>query len=237
MIAAGLDGGGIDLRADVSSQFASGLLMAAPLMRDGLVVQLVTEVVSRPYIDMTVSVMEAFGAAVRRIGDAAAAVGPGGYRCADLAVEPDASAASYFLAAAAVCGGTVTVAGLGSGSVQGDARLRRRAGQDGGHRRRRTADTTTVSVDGPLRGVEVDMAELSDTAQTLAVVAPFATTPTRVTGIGFIRAKETDRIGATVTELRRCGVDAEERPDGFVVRPGRPARGAGARPTTTTAWR
>jgi 3-phosphoshikimate 1-carboxyvinyltransferase len=219
--ASGLAGGTIELRADVSSQFASGLLMAAPLMRDGLVVRLVTEVVSRPYLDMTLSVMEVFGADVRRVDDATVAVAPGGYRSADLAVEPDASAASYFLAAAAVCGGTVTVEGLGSGSVQGDARFAAVL-EDMGATVTTTADRTTVTVDGPLRGVEVDMAAMSDTAQTLAVVAPFATSPTRVTGIGFVRAKETDRIGATVTELRRCGVDAEEEDDGFVVRPGRP---------------
>jgi 3-phosphoshikimate 1-carboxyvinyltransferase len=218
--ASGLAGGAVHLPADLSSQFASGLLMAAPLMGSGLRVDLVTDVVSRPYIDLTVAVMRSFGAGVA-VDRASIAVAPGGYGPADLHVEPDATAASYFLAAAAVCGGTVTVDGLGSGSVQGDAGFADVLAAMGASVTR-TPESTTVTVDGPLRGVEVDLSDLSDTAQTLAVVAPFATTPTRVTGIGFIRAKETDRIGATVTELRRCGVDAVEEPDGFMVRPGRP---------------
>src|SRR5204863_9961052 len=89
-----------------------------------------------------------------------------------------------------------------------------------------TDDETTVVGAGPLHGIEVDMADVSDTAPTLAVVAAFASTPTRVTGIGFIRAKESDRVGGVVRELRRLGVDASEEPDGFVVRPGpiRPGR-------------
>jgi 3-phosphoshikimate 1-carboxyvinyltransferase len=86
----------------------------------------------------------------------------------------------------------------------------------------RTADYTEVRSTGTLRGVDVDMADLSDTAQTLAAVAVFAETPTRVRGIGFIRRKETDRIAAVVTELRRCGIDADEEDDGFLVRPGMP---------------
>jgi 3-phosphoshikimate 1-carboxyvinyltransferase len=146
-------------------------------------------------------------------------VRPTGYTATTYAVEADASAASYFFAAAAIVGGTVTVSGLGSGSVQGDvgfvdvlARM--------GARVDRGADAVSVTGSEPLHGVEVDLADLSDTVPTLAVVAAFASSPTRITGVGFIRGKESDRIGAVVHELRRCGIEATEEPDGLVVRPG-----------------
>ncbi|MEV0720350.1 3-phosphoshikimate 1-carboxyvinyltransferase, partial [Asanoa sp. NPDC050611] len=161
-------------------------------------------------------VMTAFGAAVDGLD-----VAPGSYRATDYAVEPDASAASYFLGAAAVAGGTVTVRGLGAKSLQGDvgfADVLERMGA----RISRTADSLTVSVDRGLTGVDVDMADISDTAQTLAAVAVFADSPTRVRGIGFIRGKETDRVAAMVTELRRAGVGAVEDEDGFTIHPGLP---------------
>lgn len=232
--AGGIEGGRIALPGDVSSQFLSGLLLAAPAMRTGLEVELTTPLVSRPYIAMTAAVMAAFGASVAGNLDAnlaadgrAFSVAPGGYRATTYIVEPDASAASYFFAAAAVIGGRVRVEGLGKASVQGDKRFVDVLGQMGctvavGDR------FTEVRAGDELRGVDVDLADFSDTAPTLAVVAAFASSPTRVRGIGFIRRKETDRIAAVVTELRRCGVDAEEEPDGFVVRPPaggpRPAR-------------
>jgi 3-phosphoshikimate 1-carboxyvinyltransferase len=148
-------------------------------------------------------------------------VAPGSYRATDYAVEPDASAASYFLGAAAIAGGTVTVRGLGAGSLQGDvgfADVLARMGATVS----RTAETLTVSAGGGLTGVDVDMADISDTAQTLAAVAVFADSPTRVRGIGFIRRKETDRLAAVVTELRRAGIDAVEDADGFTIHPGPP---------------
>ena len=134
-------------------------------------------------------------------------------------VEPDATAASYVFAAAALLGGRVTVTGLGERSLQGDLAFVDLLGRMGATVER-AGDATTVVGTGPLHGIEVDMAQISDTAQTLAVVAAFANSPTRVTGIGFIRGKETDRIGAVVTELQRLGIDADEEADGFVVRPG-----------------
>ncbi len=201
------------------------MLLAAPAMETGLRLELATSSVSRPYLDLTADVMRSFGAVVTMDGDSVFVVAPGGYRPTEYAVEPDASAASYFFAAAAICGGRVTVEGLGSRSRQGDlgfVGLLERMGASV----EQTATSTTVAGVRPLHGIEVDMADLSDTAATLAVTATFASTPTRVTGIGFIRAKESDRIAAVVTELRRLGVDAEEETDGFVVRPGsfRPAR-------------
>jgi 3-phosphoshikimate 1-carboxyvinyltransferase len=221
----GLIGGRVAVAADVSSQFASGLLMAAPAMRDGLRLELTSATVSRPYLELTVDVMRAFGAGVDVDGQRAFVVGPGGYRAITYSVEPDASAASYFFAAAAICGGRVTVQGLGSGSHQGDLRFVELLGRMGAEVEQTGAATTVIGA-RPLHGIEADMSDLSDTAATLAVTAAFASTPTRVTGIGFTRDKESDRVGGVVTELRRLGIDAAEEADGFVVRPGpfRPGR-------------
>jgi 3-phosphoshikimate 1-carboxyvinyltransferase len=219
-----LAGGEVAVRGDVSSQFLSGLLLAAPAMPTGLVVHVIGPLVSQPYVDMTVAVMAAFGAAVDRPDERTWVVEPQRYLGTTYVIEPDASAASYAFAAAALLGGSVTVEGLGGSSLQGDVAfvdLLEQMGvtvERGDHR-------TTVSSTGRLRGIEADLADISDTAQTLAVVAAFAEGPTRVRGIGFIRGKETDRVRAVVTELRRLGIDADEEPDGFVVRPGpiRPA--------------
>ena len=129
--------------------------------------------------------------------------------------------------------GTVQVPGLGSRSVQGDLRFVEILCQMGCEVEA-TEHTTTVTGTGSLRGVTVDMADCSDTAQTLAAVAAFADGHTRITGIGFIRRKETDRIAATVAELRRAGVDAAEEPDGLVIRP-TPGSPRPARPRHTRA--
>jgi 3-phosphoshikimate 1-carboxyvinyltransferase len=209
-------GGPVEVSGHISSQFLSGLLMAGPLMERGLAVSLTSPLVSVPYVEMTKAVMAAFGVTVDGL-----TVAPGGYRPARYAIEPDASAASYFLGAAAITGGRVTVSGLGTESLQGDVRFadaleRMGASVD------RTADSLTVRGSGNLRGIDIDMADISDTAQTLAAVAVFADSPTRVRGIGFIRGKETDRVGAVVTELRRAGIDAVEDADGFTIHPGTP---------------
>jgi 3-phosphoshikimate 1-carboxyvinyltransferase len=212
-------GGTVSVAGDVSSQFLSGLLLSGPCLPRGLEVEVTTPLVSRPYVDMTLRVMEDFGARVEE-GGSRLAVAATGYRAVErYAVEPDASAASYFLAAAAICGGRVRVEGLGTRSVQGDVAfvdVLERMGAEV----ERGPDHLEVRGTGRLRGVEVDLADCSDTAQTLAAVAPFADGPTVVRGIGFIRRKETDRIAAVVTELRRLGVDATEDPDGFTVHPG-----------------
>ena len=213
-----LTGGEVAVRGDVSSQFLSGLLLSAPAMPGGLVARLVGDLVSEPYVDLTVEVMRHFGVAVERPDARTWTVEPQRYRATDFAIEPDASAASYVFAAAAVLDGRVTVAGLGASTLQGDLAfvdlLERMGAQVD-----RTAISTTVTGTGSLHGIDVDMSQVSDTAPTLAVVAAFADSPTRVTGIGFIRGKETDRIGAVVAELRRLGVDAVEEADGFTVRP------------------
>ncbi|MFC0506412.1 3-phosphoshikimate 1-carboxyvinyltransferase [Micromonospora costi] len=215
-VAGPIRGGHVQLSGHLSSQFLSGLLMAGPLMRDGLDVELTSPLVSVPYLRMTVAVMAAFGVDADGLS-----VRPGSYRPTDYAIEPDASAASYFLAAAAITGGRITVEGLGTASLQGDvafADVLERMGA----RVERAPNRLTVIGTGALHGIDVDMADISDTAQTLAAVAVFADTPTRIRGIGFIRGKETNRIAAVVTELRRAGIDATEHDDGFTVRPGAP---------------
>ncbi|MCU1692634.1 MAG: aroA [Frankiales bacterium] len=214
-----LRGGTVSLPGHLSSQFLSGLLLAGPLLPEGLRVELTSAPVSLPYLELTRSVMEAFGVRLEPDGWA---VRSGSYRATAYDVEPDASAASYLWAAAAVTGGTVTVDGLGSSSRQGDVAfvdLLARMGAEV----EQTATSTTVRGTGVLHGIDVDMRDVSDTAQTLAAVAVFADSPTRITGIGFIRAKETDRIAAMVTELRRAGLDATEDADGFTVVPATPS--------------
>ncbi len=216
-----LEGGQVTVPGHISSQYISGLMMGAPCMEKGLVIDIEGELVSRPYLEMTAQAMRDFGAVVEREGERRFVI-PGGQTYIGRAyrVEPDASAASYFFAAAAICGGRARVEGLGTRSLQGDRGLVHILAKMG-CRVVEGEDFTEVHgpENGQLSGVEVDMADLSDVAQTLAVVAPFASSPTRVTGIGFIRKKETDRVGAVVAELNRLGVRAEEEADGFVVYP------------------
>jgi 3-phosphoshikimate 1-carboxyvinyltransferase len=195
--------------------------MVAPCTRRGIRLDVEGDLVSKPYIEVTAQAMQAFGVTMQREDFRSFEASPGLYRATRYPVEPDASAASYFFAAAAVTGGRVVVPGLGARSLQGDlgfVRLLERMGC----RVRQTEAETEVTGPARLAGIECDMSNLSDTAQTLAAIAPFVQGPTRVTGIGFIRRKETNRVAAVVTELRRLGIRAEEEDDGFVVHPGVP---------------
>ncbi|HEX2849280.1 MAG TPA: 3-phosphoshikimate 1-carboxyvinyltransferase [Acidimicrobiales bacterium] len=216
------DGAEVELPGDVSSQFLSGLLLVAPLRPGGLAITLTTDLVSRPYVEMTLGVMSDFGVtADADMGRRRFSVPRARYRGRVFAIEPDASAASYFFAAAAVSGGRVRIDGLSGTSRQGDVAfvdvLERM-----GARVERGPDFVEVRGTGALHGVDVDLRDISDTAQTLAAAAVFADSPTRITGIGFIRGKETDRIGNLVRELQRCGIEALEEADGLVVHPGAP---------------
>ncbi|MEU3609689.1 3-phosphoshikimate 1-carboxyvinyltransferase [Streptomyces sp. NPDC035033] len=220
--AEGLGGGRIELDSGVSSQYLSGLLMAAPLMSGPLTVD-VPRLVSRPYLDMTVALMRRFGARVEE-SDGSLTVLPGGYRPTDLVVEPDASTASYVFAAAAVTGRTVRVRGLGRTSLQGDTAFTgvlERAGA------RVTTGEDWTEVTGPAGGAlrggfTVDMGDISDTFMTMAAVAPLADAPVTITGIAHARVKESDRIAAVAENLRRLGVDVEEGRDRITVHPGVP---------------
>jgi 3-phosphoshikimate 1-carboxyvinyltransferase len=166
---------------------------------------------------MTRQVMEAFGARCEVTGERAWRIAATGYRGCDYAIEPDASAASYFAAAAAITGGRVRIEGLGRASLQGDvafcdALARMGCALSWG-------DDHVVVSGRADRGIEIDMNAISDTVPTLAVVALFATGPTRITNVAHVRDKETDRIGDLVRELRRLGADVEEREDGMTVWP------------------
>lgn len=221
--AEGLAAAHVTMRGDVSSQFLSALLMAAPCARGTSVAPLFRitmdgPLVSRPYVTMTLAVMEAFGAKVES-NEALSQfqVALSGYRACDYEIEPDASAASYFWAAAAIAGGRVRVEGLNAGSLQGDVAFCECLRQMGCQLKYDEHGTTVVG--GPLRGIDVDMNAISDTVQTLSAVALFAAGPTNIRGVGHIRHKETDRIAAVATELRKFGAEVEERPDGLRISP------------------
>jgi 3-phosphoshikimate 1-carboxyvinyltransferase len=213
-----LRGGLLDMPGDVSSQFVTALMLVGPATAEGIEIHLTTPLVSRPYLRITAEVMRAFGIPDVSVDEQRVSVAPGRYRRCDYSVEPDASSASYLWAAAAVTGGRVLVPGFGSAPLQGDVAFVDLLARMGAEVDRRPEGIAARGT-GALRGIDVDMADCSDTVPTLAAVACFADTPTRITGVGFIRTKETDRIGSLVTELRRCGVDAEEAPDGLEIRP------------------
>ena len=216
----GLRGGEASIRADISSQFLSGLLMAAPYAREEVRLRVQGTLVSAPYVAMTAGVMRSFGVSPLCSADYAQIVVPNdvGYQGCEYAIEPDASAASYFWAAAAITCGEVAVVGLSRDSLQGDVAfvecLERMGCQV-----KYEADSVTV-VGNSLRGIDVDMNGISDTVQTLAVVALFAKGPTRVRNVAHIRHKETDRIAAVANELRKLGAQVAEHEDGLEITPG-----------------
>ncbi|MBX9581069.1 MAG: 3-phosphoshikimate 1-carboxyvinyltransferase [Gemmataceae bacterium] len=223
----GLRGGHVRVRADLSSQFLSGLLMAAPFADDDqpITIEVAGAVVSEPYIEMTVAMMRQWEYEVERVGPGTWYVptSNGYHNPARYVIEPDASAASYFWAAAAICGGRVTVSGLTRTSLQGDVRFVDVLAAMG-CRVEECAEGITVH-GRPLRGVDVDMNAVSDTVMTLGAVALFADGPTTIRNVGHIRHKETDRIAALATELRKLGATVDERDDGLTITPG-PLRGA-----------
>lgn len=219
-----LAGGAASVNGDISSQFLSSLLMVAPCAKNSVELSVAGELVSKPYVTMTLEMMKSFGIAATYPDDLSSfKISSGGYRAIDYDIEPDASAASYFLAAAAITGGTVTVEGLSKTALQGDVLFASALEQMGCEV---TWDDASVTVTGrELRGVDIDMNAISDTAQTLAVVATFASSPTTIRCVGHMRHKETDRIAAVVTELKRAGLRADEFDDGMTIYPG-PAKPA-----------
>ena len=217
--AAGLAGGSVQIRGNVSSQFLSGLLLAAPYARKPLDIMLAGTLVSQPYIRMTLAVMRSFGVAVDG-GDLShlRVPAPAAYRGCGYPIEPDASAASYFWAAAAIAGGRVTVQGLTRDSLQGDVAFCDCLKQMG-CRVESDGQGTTVTGTGALRAIDVDMNAISDTVQTLAAVALFAEGTTRIRNVAHIRHKETDRIRDLAREVRRFGAVVEEHHDGLAITP------------------
>jgi 3-phosphoshikimate 1-carboxyvinyltransferase len=208
---------------DKSSQYFSALLMAAPYARRDVTITVEGDLVSKPYMTITAAVMRAFGVetTIDEIGWRTFTI-PAGQRYVGrtYAIEPDASNASYFFAAAAATGGTVRVPGLGRTSTQGDLGFVRVL-EAMGAAVTIADDFTEVTgpAQGTLRGVDLDLNPISDTAQTLAAIAPFADGPTTIRGVGHMRLKETDRVHALAVELRKLGQVVDERPDGLRIEP------------------
>ena len=214
----GLRGGQAVVAGDISSQFLSGLLLASPYAETDVELLVEGTLVSRPYIDMTCAVMKSFGVEVQA-EEYRRFVIPAGqrYHGRRYAVEPDASAASYFFAAAAITQGEVTVEGLSRDSLQGDVAFCDCLGRMGCEVRESDAGITIVG--RPLGGIDIDMNAISDTVQTLGAVAVFAAGPTTIRGVAHIRHKETDRIHALAAELRKFGAEIEEHDDGLTIVP------------------
>ncbi|MEM9588107.1 MAG: 3-phosphoshikimate 1-carboxyvinyltransferase [Planctomycetota bacterium] len=214
---------GIAVAGNVSSQYLSGLMMSSPIADRKVTIQVTGELVSLPYVRMTADVMRSFGATVDIRGaddtneNVSIVIEKGGYTGRDYGIEPDASAASYFWAAAAITGGEVTVEGLNTTAMQGDVGfcdVLRQMGCSVSE-----CDDSMTVIGGPLTGIDVDMNAISDTVQTLAVVALFARSPTRVRGVAHNRFKETDRIGDLACELRKLGAAVDEHEDGLTIHP------------------
>ena len=224
----GLRGGRPVVRGDVSSQFVSALLMAAPYASGDVEIIVNGRLIAAPYVEMTLAVMADFGVGVERpdSGSLRRLLVRAGQRYQPRAytVEPDASSAAYFLAAAAITRGRVRVPGLSARSLQGDVHFVDLLEQMG-CRVGRSGNALSVQGTATLRGVDVDMNAMSDQTMTLAAIAPFAQGPTRIRGVAHIRHQESDRLAATATELRRLGQDVEEHDDGLVITP-RPVRPA-----------
>jgi 3-phosphoshikimate 1-carboxyvinyltransferase len=219
----GLPGGRTSMAGDESSQYFTALLLAGPYAKRGIAIEVVGDLVSKPYLPMTAAVMAAFGvtAEIDETAWRTLAVRPGQrYTGRAYRIEPDASSASYFFAAAAVTGGRVRVEGLGAGSTQGDLRFVDVLAAMGATV---TEEADAVEVVGPpdgrLRGGAFEMGHISDTAQTLAAIAPFADGPVTIRGVAHNRLKETDRIAAVTAELRRLGQDVDEFADGLTITP------------------
>jgi len=204
--------------------------MALPSAEAPTTIELSGVLVSQPYVAMTLAVMEAFGVAVANQGFRRFEVKPKRYRCRTYAIEPDASAASYFFALAAITGGEITVSGLGTTSIQGDLRFVDVLERMGCSVVREPMSTTIKG--GGLGAIDIDMNAISDTVMTLAVVALFARGATRIRNVAHIRHKETDRLAALATELRKFGARVEEHADGLVIDPPPSAELHGARIAT-----
>ena len=220
--ARGVAGGRARVRGDISSQYLSALLMAAPYAARDVEIEIEGELVSAPYVTMTLSTMEEFGARAERDGDRWFRVPAGQhYAARRYAVEPDASGASYFFAAAAVTGGRVVVPGLGSRSAQGDLGLLDVLARMGCEV---TLEPDAVAVRGParLRAADADFTRMGDVATTLMAIAPFADGPVTVRGIAQTHYEESDRPVAAATELRRMGLRVESTWDSVTIYPGTP---------------
>ncbi|KAL2658451.1 hypothetical protein GLYMA_03G027400v4 [Glycine max] len=224
----GLPGGKVKLSGSISSQYLTALLMAAPLALGDVEIEIVDKLISVPYVEMTLKLMERFGVSVEHSGNWDKFLVHGGQKYkspGNAFVEGDASSASYFLAGAAVTGGTITVNGCGTNSLQGDVKFAEVLEKMGA---KVTWSENSVTVTGPpqdssgqkvLQGIDVNMNKMPDVAMTLAVVALFANGQTAIRDVASWRVKETERMIAICTELRKLGATVEEGPDYCVITP------------------
>jgi 3-phosphoshikimate 1-carboxyvinyltransferase len=193
--------------------------MVAPYAQSPIEVTLSTDLNSKPYVDMTINIMKDFGVEIERDDYNRFTIHAASYLpITSYPIESDASAASYFFAAPAICGGTVKVENISRNSKQGDIAFLDVLTKMG-CTVTETDNCLLVTGHSPLHGIDIDMRDIPDTAQTLAAVAPFASSPTRIRGIASARVKETDRVHATCTELQRLGVSVEEHEDGMTIYP------------------
>jgi 3-phosphoshikimate 1-carboxyvinyltransferase len=214
----GLKGGKTRLDASKSSQFLTSLMLVAPYAKKGIAIEVVGEM-KTPYIDITTSVMQAFGVDVTHDNYKSFYIKGGQrYLPREYTIEPDASNASYFFAAAAITGGLVRVTNLSMDSAQGDVQFVNVLEQMG-CQVKRCGDAIEVIGPNQLKGIDLDMKAISDTSLTLAAIAPFAGSPVTIRNIEHTRHQETDRIRAMVTELRKLGVPVVERQDGVEISP------------------
>ncbi|WP_101757207.1 3-phosphoshikimate 1-carboxyvinyltransferase [Oceanicoccus sp. KOV_DT_Chl] len=219
IVGSGLQGGQIEIDGSISSQFLTALLMSAPLAQGDITITVKGELVSKPYIDITLDLMAKFGISVMNqdykvfaISGSQKYVSPG-----EVMVEGDASSASYFLAAAAIKGGTVRVYGVGKNSVQGDIRFAEVLAKMGAEIN--YGDNYIEASKGRLDGVDVDLNHIPDAAMTIATVALFANGPTTIRNIYNWRVKETDRLSAMATELKKVGAEVVEGEDFITISP------------------
>ena len=224
MATKGMTGGRIQMDARESSQFTSAMLMAAPFAKSPIEVQADVKV-SRPYIEMTTTLMAQYGVQVTKAQDDLFIVpNSGSYKARDYTIEPDASTASYFAAAAAVVGGCITIENLPiEASLQGDTQLMRvLEGMGCSLSQQSTSTTVTGPASGKLKGVTIDMGDISDTMMTLACVAPYADSPTTITNIAHVRVKESDRVHSVAVGLGQMGIRVEETESSVTIYPGTP---------------
>lgn len=227
--ARGLKGGEVAVRGDISSQFLSALIMVAPRASGTVTIRIEGALVSAPFVQMTLRMMRQFGVDACWEEEHARIIvpAPQRYQLKDQAVypvEPDATAASYFFAAAGITGGRVRIPALNRHSLQGDIRFVDILEQMG-CTVRWLPDGVEVAGTSALHGVDVNMSDISDTFITLAVVAPFADSPTRIRGVEHARYQESNRVSAVANELKRLGVNVEEHEDGLTIYPGTPRGG------------
>lgn len=217
----GIEGGPVSMDGSLSSQYFTALAMVMPYATSPLDLRVDGDLVSKPYLDITAAAMASFGVTLNHENYEHFWVNPGErYAGRVYDVEPDASSASYFFALAAVTGGSITVRGLPWSSAQGDLKF-----VDVLERMGCTVDRgDEVTVTGPVKltGIDVDMNAISDTVMSMAAIAPYASGPTTIRNVEHIRHKETDRISAITNELRKMGIQVDERADSLTIFPGTP---------------